>query len=201
MAAQGVALHQLNCSCDLWAWVRFNAPPKECHTKHCSVILALFSQYSFPSCVRLPLSTERACTCVVQSPVRASTARVSAEVTAVAGVARGACGIRIVLDRVLVTRSGTVLACWQVAGGTEPAELRRRLEAALPDASKQQVVTDWSILHMTLARIVAPPTNLELTSPRGMSGALRQAAAAMTQELCGMSATLDEMWCVRGCIY
>lgn len=36
-------------------------------------------------------------------------------------------------------------------------ELRRRLAAALPRASRRQIVQDRSILHTTLARIVAAP--------------------------------------------
>ncbi len=38
----------------------------------------------------------------------------------------------VVLERVVLTPSGNLLACWQVAGGADPAALRRR--APVPDS-------------------------------------------------------------------
>lgn len=64
--------------------------------------------------------------------------------------------LQVVLERILATPQGTVLACWQVAGGTDVSVLRQQLAAALPGASKRQVVQDHSIMHTTLARVVAP---------------------------------------------
>jgi hypothetical protein len=40
----------------------------------------------------------------------------------------------------VITVGGTLLACWQVADGTDPSELRQRLAQALPHSSKQVVL-------------------------------------------------------------
>jgi hypothetical protein len=132
---------------------------------------------------------------------------VAAEAVAIADVAHRSCAVHAVLDRVVVTRSGTVLACWQVAGGAEPRELRRALAAALPRASLQQVVADRVILHTTIARITAPPTLRAVAAGRrqragvaaaGEAGeALRRAAAAATLELCGAEVVMRELWFVE----
>ncbi len=64
---------------------------------------------------------------------------VQQEAERITGVARRSCPLRVVLERVVATPSGTVLACWQLAGGTDPAALRRALRAALPGAPEKQV--------------------------------------------------------------
>jgi hypothetical protein len=144
-----------------------------------------------------------------RDPVRASSADVDAEVAAVQSVAGRSCPIHAVLERIAVTGSGTVLACWQVAGGAEPAELRARLRAALPRAPAAQVVADADILHTTLARLVPPPGRRDAGGARrggalaeGEIGrvdaeALRAAAAAMTAELCGTRTLMQSLWFVE----
>lgn len=120
----------------------------------------------------------------------ATPAEVDAEEAAIRGVGASACPLRVVLERVVATPSGTVLACWQVAGGTDVIDLRHRLAAALPGASRQQVVSDLSILHTTLARVVAHPAS----AGAGGAAALQAAVDSMTQELCGLQSTMGELW-------
>lgn len=72
----------------------------------------------------------------------ATPADVDAEEAAIRSVGTGACPLHAVLERVVATPSGVVLACWQVAKGTDVFDLRRQLAAALPGASKRQVVQD-----------------------------------------------------------
>eukprot|EP00887_Chlorella_sp_A99_P006394 scaffold3.g6394.t1 len=145
-------------------------------------------------------------------PVPASAAEVAAEARAIAEVARAACPLRVVLERVVATSTGAVLACWQVAGGADPAALRAALAAALPRASRRQAVQDRAILHTTLARLVKlPPGGGAATGRLGArqrQGLARRpgdeavelvqrAVERMTQELCGVEATLDTLWFVQ----
>ena len=74
-----------------------------------------------------------------QSPIPATLERVEDEKERIASVARQSCPLRVVLERVVATPGGTVLACWQLANGTDPARLRRELRAALPEAPAKQV--------------------------------------------------------------
>ena len=212
----------------------------------------------------------------------ASVSQVDAEERAIRHVGARCCPLRVVLERVVATPSGVVVACWQVrvrastrgrggwrggtqgvaglaaastptapphlplvhptpdrqvVGGTDVFELRRRLSEALPHASRQQIVKDRAILHITLARIVAAPRvdgdasgdgsggdaddsgrrGARLVGRRAQPGERRgdgggasdeeQRAAAeeaavllqaavdgMTAELCGLQATMDELW-------
>ncbi|PSC73568.1 Translation initiation factor IF-3 [Micractinium conductrix] len=170
-------------------------------------------------------------------PMPASVSQVDAEERAIRHVGARCCPLRVVLERVVATPSGVVVACWQVVGGTDVFELRRRLSEALPHASRQQIVKDRAILHITLARIVAAPRvdgdasgdgsggdaddsgrrGARLVGRRAQPGERRgdgggasdeeQRAAAeeaavllqaavdgMTAELCGLQATMDELW-------
>ena len=47
------------------------------------------------------------------------------EKAAVEAAAARLCAPQAVLERVVLTPSGNLLACWQVAEGADPAELRR----------------------------------------------------------------------------
>lgn len=49
-----------------------------------------------------------------QSPVPATADKVREEIAAVQDVAGQSCPIRAVLDRVVITSTGVVVACWQV---------------------------------------------------------------------------------------
>ncbi|GAB4821342.1 hypothetical protein N2152v2_008388 [Parachlorella kessleri] len=139
------------------------------------------------------------------SPIPATLERVEDEKERIASVARQSCPLRVVLERVVATPGGTVLACWQLANGTDPARLRRELRAALPEAPAKQMVTDEAILHTTLARVVAQPRLAEDRDDQpadavpGSAGAaaLQRAVHEMTQELCGVEATMDTLWFVE----
>jgi len=64
-------------------------------------------------------------------------------------------------------------ACLQVLPGSgEPADLRAAIAAALPQAPKpeQQVIKDGAILHMTLARLLAPAQHSRDSQSRGTRG-------------------------------
>ncbi|KAL4419230.1 hypothetical protein ABPG77_010672 [Micractinium sp. CCAP 211/92] len=161
-------------------------------------------------------------------PVPASAAEVDSEEVAIRAVGVQACPLHVVLERVVATPAGTVVACWQIVDGTDVSELRRRLASALPRASRHQIVQDHFILHTTLARIVAPPHAGEAGAAaaqrlrqralkqrqrqragRRQQGAggdggeaageeaavlLQVAVDQMTQELCGMEVTMDQLW-------
>ncbi|KAF5829141.1 hypothetical protein DUNSADRAFT_16501 [Dunaliella salina] len=93
-------------------------------------------------------------------PVPASPEDVDAEARAISGVASTSCPIEAVLERLVVTSSGVVVACWQATlAGTEPAQLREALRRALPDAppAEAQMVKEPAILHTTIARLLQPP--------------------------------------------
>ena len=68
----------------------------------------------------------------VQHPVEASSAEVAAEVAAVRRAATPLCVLEVALDRVIASPTGNVLACWQVLGGSEPADVRRHAPAWAP---------------------------------------------------------------------
>ena len=63
--------------------------------------------------------------CSAQHPVKASTAQVAVEMASVSKAAMALCPVEIVLERVVVTGTGNVVACWQVAAGSDPSEIRR----------------------------------------------------------------------------
>ena len=63
--------------------------------------------------------------CSVQHPVKASTAQIATETASVSKTAMALCPLEIVLERVVVTATGNVVACWQVAAGSDPSEVRR----------------------------------------------------------------------------
>jgi hypothetical protein len=55
-----------------------------------------------------------------------------------------------------------IFVCGFLTDGTEPADLRRRLRGALPQAPAKQIVADDVILHTTLARLLRPPPTREV---------------------------------------
>lgn len=66
-----------------------------------------------------------------QDPVPASAAEVDSEEVAIRAVGVQACPLRVVLERVVATPAGAVLACWQVGGrGITP----RRAQGCAPGA-------------------------------------------------------------------
>lgn len=61
----------------------------------------------------------------VQHPIKASTAEVAVEMTSVRKAAMMLCPLEIALERITVTATGNIIACWQMAGGSDPSEVRR----------------------------------------------------------------------------
>jgi len=142
-----------------------------------------------------------------QHPVAATPHEVRMELAAIAEAATSLCPLRVVLERVLVTGSGVVVAAWQVMSGAEPSTIRSRLLDALPRAPPpdMQTVREPDILYTTVARLleapVAPATkwmsHSEQQSLLQAPSALHDAAEAMTEELCGIEARIDSMWFVE----
>ncbi|EIE20274.1 hypothetical protein COCSUDRAFT_67560 [Coccomyxa subellipsoidea C-169] len=147
-------------------------------------------------------------------PVEASSAEVETEVKAVERSAVHLCPIEVVLERVIATPTGNILACWQILGGSDPAAVRRHgspclpscqwaLRGALPRAppAEQQTVHDPAILHTTLARLLRLPRAsagrvLRSGAPDGAE-LLRSAVARISADLCGLRATLPTLWYVE----
>jgi len=130
-------------------------------------------------------------------PVPASSSDVEAEYTAIQGVTASSCPIEGVLDRFIVTKSGVVVACWQVlSSGTEPAVLRDALGKALPNAPppEGQMVREPSILHTTVARLLQPPG---ASASAIDASAVASAVESMSSALCGLTTTFNEVWFIE----
>jgi hypothetical protein len=125
-------------------------------------------------------------------PVAADAQQLRAEADAVAAVMNTSCPVSVVLERVVVTRGGVFIACWNVLRGAEPEALRAALRAALPRAPETQLVTDAPILHSTLARVLRSPHETAASS----AAALGAVASALSKRLCGLRAVLDAAWFV-----
>lgn len=52
---------------------------------------------------------------LLQDPIQANQEQVQAEAAAVAGVAGSSCPVQAVLDRLVITSTGVIVACWQVS--------------------------------------------------------------------------------------
>ncbi len=76
--------------------------------------------------------------CGAQFPVEASSAEVETEVKAVERSAVHLCPIEVVLERVIATPTGNILACWQILGGSDPAAVRRHGSPCLPSCQWSQ---------------------------------------------------------------
>jgi len=150
---------------------------------------------------------------IVQDPIPATEEEIDSEILSILDVAEQLCPLEAILQSVVITRTGTVLALWQPApGSTEPAELRKNLRKALPKASKKQIISDTVLLHTTLARIAT--TSNPLLSTRDTTDAEKRAdeqsheqlpskealwaaVGAITQELCGMQTRMEALWYVE----
>ena len=114
------------------------------------------------------------------SPVKSGVsgrAQVQAEFGVVQDLARTACPIEAVLERLVLTKSGAVVAGWQVVVGAEPGDMRSYLQAHLPLAPAGQKVRNRYILHTTIARLLRPPER-----PQGLAAAIGRAGSS----LCGL---------------
>ena len=88
------------------------------------------------------------------------------ELDAVRRVAAAACPMDVVVERVVVSPSGAVMALWNVEAGAEPSALREALREALPNAPGKQIVADRAIWHSTVARLLRPPATAATAARR-----------------------------------
>lgn len=117
-----------------------------------------------------------------------------------------ACPPTLVLDRIVVAPGGAVVACWQVADGSDPRELRAALRRALPDAPPEQVVSNPDILHTTVARYIPPDMpdsmndrnrRIALRAQADDLRALEHACERATKALCGTPFDAPKLWHVE----
>lgn len=127
-------------------------------------------------------------------PVPASPREMADELDAVRRVAALACPMDVVVERVVVSPSGAVMALWNVlSDGAEPGSLRDSLREALPNAPEKQIVADRVIWHSTVARLLRPPA----TAGDGGAAAALAAQNLLTEKLCGTRARLNKAWFVH----
>lgn len=118
------------------------------------------------------------------------------ELNAVRAVARQSCPIDAVIERVVVTPSGVVMALWNIEAGVEPRVFRDDLARALPNAPAKQIVKEKVIWHSTVARVLAPP-NGDASTAEGNAAAATNTQRALTEALCGVKASLPVAWFVE----
>ncbi|PNH05211.1 hypothetical protein TSOC_008567 [Tetrabaena socialis] len=114
-------------------------------------------------------------------PIHASAEVVAEEERSIRSVCDRTCPVSAVLDRVVVTATGVVVACWQVLPeGGEPALLRAALGAALPNAPPReaQMVKEPAMLHTTIARLLQPPPSQDIAAVAAADAAAAAAALA-----------------------
>ncbi|KAL6765696.1 hypothetical protein V8C86DRAFT_2457060 [Haematococcus lacustris] len=133
-------------------------------------------------------------------PVPAGSKEVLQEYAAIRAATSQLCPVAGVLERVVVTGTGVVVACWQAASaGTEPMALRKALAAALPNAPPPdaQMVKDTTMLHTTLARLLQPPAAVHGRDQPLDAGLVRRAVEAVSDRLCGLTTSFSEVWFVE----
>lgn len=64
----------------------------------------------------------------MQAPVRVTWEQLDAEVAAVTSALGDVCPLQLTLERVIVSRGGVVMACWQVSRGTTTTSLRDAIQ-------------------------------------------------------------------------
>ncbi|GMH39971.1 hypothetical protein BSKO_07875 [Bryopsis sp. KO-2023] len=139
------------------------------------------------------------------------------DVQKVQSVGSTICPLRVILEKIVVTSTGVIIACWQVAGGSEPATFRRSLKEVFEHAPslKHQVIKSPWILHSTIARLVGTPpaeSNSEARSKISALGTrekkkpetqhldpthIAHMADTLTSELCGLEMAIDNAWLVH----
>jgi len=110
------------------------------------------------------------------------------------GVTDRFCPIKAVLERVIVTAGGAVVAGWNVekSSAGDPRDLRARLRAVLPNAPAKQLVSNVNILHTTLARLIKRPEGAKDDALLA-----RELSRELSDEFCGLELTLDRAWFVK----
>lgn len=113
------------------------------------------------------------------------------EVRAVKESAKQICPIKIALERVVVTSSGALVSVWNTRNardGGEISEFRQFLRDSLPNSPVNQIVSNKSIIHATLARFLGTT---------GTSENAKAVARELTNSLCGLEMTLPMAWFVE----
>lgn len=124
-----------------------------------------------------------------ENPIIVSQEGIAKEIDAVSSLVKDAgCSIDVFLERILVTQSGHIVACWQLMDGSEVevAQFRKALKRIFPQA-RQTIVHD-GIIHMTLARIVV--------FPKQKKDLLMKKLDEMNRELCGLQVSFSQVWYV-----
>ena len=113
------------------------------------------------------------------------------EVRVVKESAKQICPIKITLERIVVTSSGALVSVWNTRNtrdGGEISEFRQLLHDNLPNAPVNQIVSNKSIIHATLARFLGTT---------GTSENAKNVARELTNVLCGLEMTLPMAWFVE----
>ncbi|CAL6381212.1 unnamed protein product [Bathycoccus prasinos] len=113
------------------------------------------------------------------------------EVRVVKESAKQICPIKITLERIVITSSGALVSVWNTRNtrdGGEISEFRQLLHDNLPNAPVNQIVSNKSIIHATLARFLGTT---------GTSENAKNVARELTNVLCGLEMTLPMAWFVE----
>ncbi|KAK3283008.1 hypothetical protein CYMTET_9277 [Cymbomonas tetramitiformis] len=127
-------------------------------------------------------------------PQPAEQEEVLKELEQASAVVNPMCPIQVSLERVVVTPGGVLMALWQVGAGAEPADLRRVLRETLPRSPSKQIVADKVILHTTVARVLRLGPDMDGDRAKRE---LLNVARTLSEQLCGIEATLPMVWFVE----
>jgi hypothetical protein len=124
-------------------------------------------------------------------PRKVKISEIKEEIRAVKESAKQICSIKIVLERVVVTTSGALVSVWNTQNSNdvgEISEFRKLLLNNLPHSPVNQIVSNKSIVHATLARFLGTV---------GTSENAKMVARELTNSLCGLEMTLPIAWFVE----
>ena len=130
-----------------------------------------------------------------ENPVSVGQEGITKEIDAVSSLLKDAhskqeatCSMHVFLERILVTQSGHIVACWQLMDGSEVevAQFRKALKRIFPQA--RQTIAHDGIIHMTLARIVV--------FPKQKKDLLMNKLDEMNKEMCGLRVSFSQVWYV-----
>ncbi|XP_051117094.1 uncharacterized protein LOC127241882 [Andrographis paniculata] len=131
-----------------------------------------------------------------KTPVPVTETEIEAEANAVEGVAATICPLNIVLDRVILTSTGVLLGCWQVASGNDPVTIRAKLKAALPRAPQNQLY-DEAMLHTSFARLLGHPKKFPKDENKSELQIFHDLVSKLNSQIQGTKATVSELWYVE----
>ncbi|KAI4343863.1 hypothetical protein L6164_011162 [Bauhinia variegata] len=131
------------------------------------------------------------------SPVPATKQEIEAEAAAVQAVVGTLCPLNIVLDRVILTSTGVLLGCWQVASGTDPITIRAKLRNVLPRAPEKQQY-DAAIIHTSFARLLGPPkASPTIYNTSDQLQFFHELVNRLNSQIRGYKAVVSELWYVE----